>query len=446
MMNADTDAPQLPDRPHAARAERALIVVGLLAMFFTGGIGPDGMPRYIALGQLIEGQPMTDHPYSMIGPVLATPLWLLGKLLGSARWWTGKFNYVVFLFGVLWLWSILRPHVSASFLRKLILLLMAASLFGRAAMSFYGEMLTTMLVACGILALSYRSSWLAWGAVILGVANTPATLIGLGVFAVVYAVHHRRARYLVAPVLGTIVILAERWIRRGSPFLSGYEGNAGPETIMPYSGEPGFSYPLLLGVLSIFLSFGKGLVFFTPGLFLPARRRLAALHPPLRLAYAGWIAFVVGLVLVYSQWWSWYGGWHWGPRFFLVASWIACFALAAYLVRPSTRALVNLTVLAVVMWSFWVGFDGLMLDQRGLDFCTEAAYRWEALCWYVPEFSPLIHPFVGRQPLDGEDLVVLPFMVAIMSVVTFPLVALTARQSRDGLIAWVSRYRHGWRV
>ena len=41
----------------------------------------------------------------------------------------------------------------------------------------------------------------------------------------------------------------------------------GFRTALPYSGQPGFSYPFFFGVLSVLFAFGRGLVFFAPGLF-----------------------------------------------------------------------------------------------------------------------------------------------------------------------------------
>jgi hypothetical protein len=52
---------------------------------------------------------------------------------------------------------------------------------------------------------------------------------------------------------------------------------------MPYTGRPGFSYPFLFGVLGILFSFGRGLAFFAPALWLlllprkPAALRLRQL-------------------------------------------------------------------------------------------------------------------------------------------------------------------------
>src|SRR4029434_7719139 len=106
--------------------------------------------------------------------------------------------------------------------------------------------------------------------------------------------------------------------------------------------------------------------------------------------------FVVGLILVYGRWWAWYGGWFWGPRFLAAASVPAGIALATHLrtshaQREPWRG--ALLVLAIG-FSFWVGVNGLVFDQKGLEICWRDDYALEALCHFTPEYSVLFHPFV----------------------------------------------------
>ncbi len=448
-MTYETIEPPFQDNPRLAYAERILIVLGMLVLFFFAGKpSSDGIARYLALDQLLRGGGVSGSAYSMIGPIFATPLWYLGKLFGSTEWWVGKFNSIIFMIGTLWLWRMLKPNVSASFIRKFILLLIAASMFGRPAMGFFGEMFTTVMVACGILALAFRPSILAWTAIILGVGNTPATVIGLSLFAMYHAYHHRRLRYLLVPLVSVLLILGESWLRRGSPFVSGYEGNLGGDKILmaPYSGLPGFSYPFILGVLGIFLSFGKGLLFFTPGLFLPVRRRLESFDPALTLAYTSWLAFLAGVVVVYSKWWDWSGDWYWGPRFFLIASVISCFVVAVHLVRPSTKLVVNAIVLLVLVLSLWVGFSGLVFDNTGLTACNADQYRLAWTCLFVPEYSVLIHPFIEPRPLETQELAVSGYLIVTAAVLVGPHAVLTGRQLASQLHNWLVDARQGWRV
>jgi hypothetical protein len=42
----------------------------------------------------------------------------------------------------------------------------------------------------------------------------------------------------------------------------------------------------------------------------------------------------------------------------------------------------------------WVGVSGAAFNLSGLDDCLANGYALEHLCWYVPEYSPLVRPFV----------------------------------------------------
>ncbi len=164
-------------------------------------------------------------------------------------------------------------------LRTFLLLLVAASMFPAHTISYYAETFTAICVAIGsVLAVFGRrlAALGGWALAALATANIPASLLGLGGMALVYTLRRRRLRYLAAILAAGALILAEAWLRRGSPFANGYAGDAGFHTVMPFSGGPGFNYPIFFGLLSILFSFGKGLIFFTPGLFLPVRRYLLA--------------------------------------------------------------------------------------------------------------------------------------------------------------------------
>ena len=77
---------------------------------------------------------------------------------------------------------------------------------------------------------------------------------------------------------------------------------------------------MLLGLASIVFSFGRGLLFFAPGLalWLSSHTRRAATE--VRSVLVPMLLVVLGMVLVYAKWWAWYGGLSWGPRFFAFAA------------------------------------------------------------------------------------------------------------------------------
>jgi hypothetical protein len=189
---------------------------------------------------------------------------------------------------------------------------------------------------------------------------------------------------------------------------------------MPYSGMPGFTYPFVLGVLSCFFSFGKGLLFFAPGLFLSARTIEAG---PLRRLHGLLLLFVAGMIAFYAKWSGWYGGWFWGPRYFLLASVPASLAVALCLRERDSSAVKQSLVLGVLLLSAWVGIDGAVFGLDGLSgIGTSNNYALESLTWYVPEFSPLWFPFIEHRHLAPRDLIVVGYSTIVTAWFVFPLV------------------------
>jgi hypothetical protein len=265
--------------------EWALVDVGIVLLFVVVphwvGNGYDEAVRFQALTDLLEGRPVAPNFYSLVGPLFSAPLYYLGKAAFDAAWWCGFYNAVLLTGGLVALVALLRRHVDARTLRTFCLLVVAGSMFPNHVRDYFGEMFTTIPVGIGIAALAVGRDALGWTAAVIGVVNTPATLIGLLFVAVRHVRQTRRLRHLAAVAAAVVLIMLERWVRRGSPFTSGYEDFVFARTIMPYSGGPGFNYPIMLGVLSILFSFGKGLVFFAPGLLLPIRRDEPTVSPPL---------------------------------------------------------------------------------------------------------------------------------------------------------------------
>ena len=209
-----------------------------------------------------------------------------------------------------------------------------------------------------------------------------------------------------------MMVTGESWLRRGGPFVTGYEGNRGAETVLPFSSQPGFSYPFVLGILSILFSFGKGVFLFAPGLLL-VPRRIAERAGAARAALMLWSLFLAGLVAVYSKWWAWYGGVFWGPRFFLFASIPASLALASWSMAHSGPRWRPWLASVAILWSCWVGVNGLVYRNYALDVCTSDHYTLEFLCWYVPEFSTLFGPLTLSRDVGTMNVVLLSYFAVV---------------------------------
>ena len=444
-----------------AWVETSLIVLGVLAQFFLLPhiLDADGKTRYQALDALLRNDVLLDNKYSLIGPLFAAPLWLLGALFGDTAWWVERFNTIFLGAGLLTLYLLLRNRMDRRLLRAFLLLLLVASMFPAHVEGFYGEVFTALCVAAGVILLFTQARWGGWVALIVGVANTPATIVGLVLMMAQRLLRSRRLRYALIPLAAFALIALESWIRRGSPLASGYDHDAGYRTFMPYSGLPGFSYPFFFGLLSLIFSFGKGIIFFAPGLLLPARRALGAFSVRLRMIHRLWLLFVVGLILVYASWWAWYGGWFWGPRFLLFASIPASLALAVWLRKADASLWMRLAALGVLTLSCWVGLNGAVFSDATLaPVCLWDDFAREAYCHYIPEFSVLWRPFVNAsqmglgpafyaaEKLDPGKLIYMGFTALVYLYFAIPLVVkmigqaipLARRYTRMGLspTAW----------
>jgi len=465
----------IPNTTLRAAFETGLIVAGLLAIcfFLPHHILGDGILRFQAISLLLEHGKLSDMPYSMVGPAFSIPFWLLGKLFMTPAWWISRYNLFVFAIGLLVLYFLLRNRMDRGLIRTFFLVLIVASMFANHLLDYYGEVFTAILVAVGIVLFMTGRSLAGWSTVVLGVINTPASIVALGCVVLKRALDDKRWRYILAFGAACGLILLEYRIRRGSFSLGGYDNYVNPaHTVMPYSGKPGFSYPFFFGLLSILFSFGKGLFFFAPGLLLPVRGlirriraslkkdliptgnvpsngpcqrdcvatdcvrqarpkavlRASAAHSSGRIGsidlysmYLLWIGFLVGLVLVYSPWWAWYGGVSWGPRFFLFASIPASFALALRLRYRSRSLFVNVLTTVVFCLSFWVGINGALFDQQGLNICTANYYALEFVCHYTLEYSVLWHPFVAHESIPIQELPYLAYSLIVFLYLALPL-------------------------
>lgn len=404
-------------------AELGLIILGLAINFIIArhSLGGDGEVRFHALSLLLQQGVLDNSKYSLVGPLFSTPLWLLGRIWQSSIWWASRFNCFVFAFGLLAMYRLLKDHVDRALLHAFLLILVAASLFPNQLGYYYGEVFTAMFVAVGTLAIVFGPALTGWIALVIGVANTPAAIVGMGLMVALRILRERRVRYLLAIVAAIGLIGLENTLRRGGPLNSGYEA--------------GFNYPIVFGLLSILFSYGKGLIFFAPGMFLPVKSRLltqlgAAGHQ-LYTVYVLWMAFVIALVLVYAHWWAWFGGYFWGPRFFLFASVPASLVLAVRLRYPGKRFSGNLLTLLAFALSTWVAITGVVFDMAGTVECTKGYDTLIGLCAYTPEFSGLWRALSVPLPYGKSSAVLTGYCAVVFLYLAWPLLRTLAAQAYD---------------
>ncbi len=433
--------PVAAGRPRLSRAtfETGLIFLGLLALLvlLPHHVFSDGAVREASLTQLLAHGHLSSARYSLIGPLFSAPLWLVGTWLHLKHGGLGLYNWCVFALGLGALWLLLRRWMDHGVIRAFFLILIAASMFPNHLTNYYGEVFTAVLMGAGIAAVVSGRVVTGWVALALGVANTPAAAVALaGVVGerVWRARRVRQALLALAALLATgALIVGENYLRRGNPLSGGYE-----------SDPSGFTFPFLLGLLAIFFSFGKGLIFFVPGLFLPMRRAAAALGEGAERALAIhrlWLVVVAGLVVVYAPWWAWYGGWWWGPRFFLFAALPASFALALRLRSGARGGWSGALTLGVLALSTWVGINGAVFDQRTLDrVCQGSALGNEYWCHYLPQYSVLWRPLFVREPLSWQNAAFIAYALLVLAYLAAPL----AREVAGAGLAWIRTARPEW--
>jgi len=437
-------ASRIPDR-----VVWGLVALGVLLLFLVlpHDIEGDGRLRFEAIQSLLAGAGIPDTKYPLIGSIPSIPLFLLGRVVGSPEWWASRYNVIVYAAGLILIYRLLRERLDHDVLFAFLLLLGTTAMIPASLSGFGAETFTVMATGVGFAAWSAGRWKTATVLLALGVANVPATFVGVAFALGWWAWRYKRVRALAPIVLGAGLWLLENLVRHKSALTTGYENDHGFRTLLPYSGLIGFSYPIFFGVLSLLLSFGKGLLFFASGLVLAFGRGLEALRSVHEMLVF-WMLYLAGLVVVYGSWWAWYGGFTWGPRFLVFASLPAALLLAAQLRRPPRRLIGLTIVVAVLVLSVWVGIDGQVFGRFAQDQCSANHYALESLCWYVPEFSVLWTPFVFGAQVPWWGFVLIAYAVGVSIYVALPLITDWASALyRGGMRAWSAyRGRPGWRL
>lgn len=243
--------------------ENTLIFLGgLFYLFvFSHGIHGDGASRYEGMRHLLSAGELKPVVYSFVGPLVSAPLILLGNIYKDDFWWVSRFNAFVFLLSVWWFTKTLTRDWPAATRRMLVLLLFTASMFPKHTTDYYSEVFSACTLAVSVLLWSDRRFVLGLLALCLSVWNTPGTLVGGALVALYFLVSEKKFRYAAALPLLPAGIMLESYLKFGQLSPEAYVHHVGFKNLLPYSGQPGFSYPFFFGVLSVLFSFGKACCF-----------------------------------------------------------------------------------------------------------------------------------------------------------------------------------------
>ena len=183
-----------------------------------------------------------------------------------------------------------------------------------------------------------------------------------------------------------LIVLVYNLARFGSPWETGYGGEAGQWTT-----------PFLRGLEGLLVSPGRGLLIYHPLWILAAwgfaRFTRRARHEAIFTA-----ASLATLLVTYASWHQWEGGWCWGPRFLLVVVPLLMLPVAALLdplprTRPARLALGGVVAVGLVVamngiivhyvdYLAWLRADFLahsreFAAQRVTDYYQLMCWRWD---------------------------------------------------------------------
>ncbi len=344
-----------------------------------------------------------EHRYPMLGSLFSIPLYLLGFLAKDHFWWVSRFNSILFLLSLIWFYRLVAPLVeSKDIARRYILLLMGAGMFSKHITDFYAEIFTATTIALAFLSLAHGKLKKGFLLSALGVTNTPSLIIGVSLAYCRKAIQHKLARFLLPIGLAATGVFLENFLRRGNPLNFGYweEAPTSAIIVLPSKKYAGFEYPFFIGIMSVLFSFGKGILWFIPGIiYLP--KMWKSCSGKLQELFADWSMVGVGMLLLYSNF-LWQGGWYWGPRFFLFFCFPALLAVALMIEKKDLKLPQNLLRFVVVTLSVWVSANGVTFGQDNMEMCKSPL---EPLCWYSVEMSALWRPFfVEEFRLKGRQI------------------------------------------
>jgi len=171
------------------------------------------------------------------------------------------------------------------------------------------------------------------------------------------------------------------------------------------------------------LSSGKSLLLFVP-LTIVAPLALVAFWRAGRREEAVLFTTIFGTyLLLHAGWWSWYGGWSWGPRFLVPTLPFLILPLGALWSGGLARRGI---LIALTMISVFVQFLGVAIDFNEYVLLIQDLTK----SLFIPEYSPLVGHLQlllagGQLDLSAGDLTAagLPrFVVHVFHVVCFILV------------------------
>jgi len=236
----------------------------------------------------------------------------------------------------------------------------------------------------------------------------------------------RLLAFLAPAVLFLAIASLYSYYAFGRPVTGGYQ-------------QEGWTTPLYVGLYGLLLSPGKSLLLFVP-LTIVAPLGLVAFYRGGRKGEAVLFTAIIGIhLLLHAGWWSWYGGWSWGPRFLVPTLPFLVLPLGALWPGGTVR---HAALVALIVVSTFVQFLGVVIDFNQYMLLINDLTK----LLFIPEYSPLVGHLRlllggGELDLSAGELVALglpELAVHVSHAVSFMLII------GSGAALWRAASRQQW--
>jgi hypothetical protein len=385
--------------------------------------------------------------YDLGQPVLAIPFYLAGVALGAILPYgephvvaylalTTLPQFATALTGLVFYHLCLTLYADRRAAALLTLLWGTGTLAWPYSKFYFAEALLTLflVLACWLLirAEGRRGPWpmglagLALGGAIIVRAWAAIFTLPFGIYLLVSAAQDERlswgavwgalrrgAPLAVGMIPALIVFLWHNVVRYHHPLLTGYQGQ-------------GFTSPFYIGLYGMLFSSGRSVFLYAPPTLvgLLSLRRFGERFPAVRALIIGAFATVV---IFFSPWWGWHGGWSWGPRYLVTVMPLLVLPIGIRLISPTRRFLIALGVVWLI--ALLVSIAGVGVDFNEYFIAVfRGDYAVEQRLWFYPRESPLIVHW--EYILSGHPLALVGHRLssfglpALVDWVTYPGMAL----------------------
>src|SRR5262245_47784318 len=127
------------------RLELLAVIAGVLLMSVAlrFDIDGDGAARFGMMQALVDHHPLPAGKYSLVQPIAAAPLYILGNIVGQPLRLVQRFNLLVFAGMLFVIYRRLAPRTEGRLLGRWLLVMMACSMFLHHVRTFYTEVFST---------------------------------------------------------------------------------------------------------------------------------------------------------------------------------------------------------------------------------------------------------------------------------------------------------------